>query len=91
MPNSVGQSFGPGSTRGKGLRLCYTGLGGRVHVLDGSGGCGIRPDEGREATLEPKGSGGRKRMCCGFTAGERTGAILRWTYSGQHVRVGLAV
>ena len=37
-------------------------------MLDGSVGCGIRPDEGREATLEPKGSGGRERMCCGFTA-----------------------
>ena len=39
-------------------------------MLDGSGGCGIRPDEGREATLEPKGSGGREKMCCGFTAGD---------------------
>ena len=39
-------------------------------MLDGLVGCGIRPDEGREATLEPKGSGGRKRMCCGFTAGD---------------------
>ena len=60
MPNSAGQPLVQRSTRVKGQRFVCTGLGRMVHVLDGSGGCGIRPDEGREATLEPKGSGGRE-------------------------------
>ena len=40
MPNSAGQFTVQRSTRVKGLRFCYTGLGRMVHVLDGSGGCG---------------------------------------------------
>ena len=60
MANSAGQFPVWWSTRVKGLRLCYTGRSRRVHVLDGSGGCGMRPDEGREATLESEGSGGRE-------------------------------
>ena len=40
MPNSAGQFTVQRSARVKGLRLCYTGLGRMVHVLDGSGGCG---------------------------------------------------
>ena len=39
MPNSAGQFPVQRSARVAGSRLCYTGRGRRIHVLDGSGGC----------------------------------------------------
>ena len=87
MPNSAGQFPVPRGTRVKGRRLCYTGLGRMVHVLDGSVGCGNRPDEGREATLEPKGSGGREDVLwfhCWWQwppiQGRRRSDRMRWIY-----------
>ena len=41
MPNSAGQFPVRWSTRAKGLRLCYTGCGRRVHALIGSVSCGL--------------------------------------------------